>query len=279
MSEVPIQQTPVIFITAPTARNGITLLQRLINSTKQAVIYGENTHLVHHLPSLVHQNVEAHQTLGPTLEQTLAHFRGGNTEFWSSALHPGTEAMMMASFQWFYHALSIYDQRSRAMGFARWGIKNPMLETEMIDRLAALLKQARFLFIYRDPYDVARSAKARRFFTDEAGLIKLARQWRDHTEHVRRAAAPHTMLIEYEPFVADPRPMLRQIEQFTGLGGINADVMRRKINTFFGDKDQGHAPDGYIKPLPLTDAEAAIIQDQTGRVPADGPRREGRASA
>jgi len=260
----PIQQTPVIFITAPTARNGITLLQRLVNSSRRAVIYGENTHLVHQLPSLVHQSVEAHQTLGPKLDQTLAHFQSGNTEFWSSSLHPGTEPMMMASFQWFYHAASIYEAKSRAMGFARWGVKNPMLCPQMIDRLAALLRQARFLFIVRDPYDVARSAKARRFFTDAAGLRELARQWREHADHVRRANAPHTLVIDYEPFVADPGPMLARIEAFTGIAGIDAGVMRRKINTFIGSREQGHAPDGYIKPATLTDEERAVILEETG---------------
>lgn len=259
-----IQQTPVIFITAPTARNGITLLQRLLNSSRKAVIYGENVHIVHQLPSLVHQAVEAHQTLGPKLDQTLAHFQQGGTEFWSSALHPGTEPMMMGSFQWFYHALSIYDAKSRAMGFARWGVKNPMLCPQMIDRLAALLRQAKFLFIVRNPYDVARSAKARKFYADDAGLRELARQWREHTDHVRRASAPHTMTIDYEPFVADPKPTIARIEQFTGVAGIDANVMRRKINTFIGSRDQGHAPDGYIKPATLTDDECASIAEVTG---------------
>lgn len=265
MADAPsIQQTPVIFITAPTARNGITLLQRLINSTRQAVVYGENVHLVHQLPTLVHQSVEAHQTLGAKLDDTLRRFQAGDTEFWSSALHPGTEPMMMASFQWFYHALSVYDGKSKAMGFARWGVKNPMLCPQMIDRLAALLRQAKFLFIVRNPYDVARSAKARRFYADEAALREMMRQWRQHTEHVRKTNAAHTLVIDYEPFVADPKPMLAKIEQFTGLSGINADVMRRKINTFFGSAEQGHAPSGYIAPATLTDAESALIGEVTG---------------
>jgi len=241
----------------------------LLNSTRQAVIYGENTQLVHQLPVLVHQNVEAHQTLRPRLDDTLARFRAGETEFWSSALHPGTEPMMLASFQWFYHAVSIYDRQSREMGMARWGLKNPMVCPSMIDRLAALLKAAKFLFIYRNPHDVARSAKARKFYADEAGLRDLARQWRAHVDHVRRAAAPHTMIIEYEPFVADPGPVLQRIEQFTGITGIDPGVMRRKINTFIGDVAQGHAPDGYIAPAALTEAETAIVVEATG-IPASG---------
>ena len=40
-----------IFITAPSARNGVTLIQRLLNSTRQIMVFGENTLLVDHLPN------------------------------------------------------------------------------------------------------------------------------------------------------------------------------------------------------------------------------------
>ena len=45
------QMTPV-FLVAPTARNGITLIQRLLNTTRQIIVYGENPAFVQTMPSL-----------------------------------------------------------------------------------------------------------------------------------------------------------------------------------------------------------------------------------
>ena len=53
-----VQNLQPVFITAPTARNGVTLVQRLLNSSKQIIVYGENTDFMSVLPKLVHSTVK-----------------------------------------------------------------------------------------------------------------------------------------------------------------------------------------------------------------------------
>jgi hypothetical protein len=257
--------TPTI-ITAPTARNGITLIQRLLNSTRQAMIFGENRQFVQTLPTLTITNYVNHQQGHAELEASRQKFLNETTEYWSSNLWPDSGRYMMLTFEMFYKAAMIYRQTAQECGFKHWGIKNPMTDRKMVHNLGQLMRTARFVVIYRNPFDVVASAKARQFITDQQQVTQYARQWQDNLQAVRDHPPNHLMLIQHEQLTAEPEPILQELESFTGLTGIDRSVLGRKINTFAAPEGAGHAPDGYIAPESLTEQEVTVIEQEAGQL-------------
>ena len=255
--------TPTI-VTAPTARNGITLVQRLLNSTRQTMIFGENKQLVEVLPHMAASNHSIHVNMRQELEASRRKFLEETTEYWSSDLWPDTGRLMMIAFEMFYKAVMAYQQSAQDCGFSKWGIKHPVNGPNTIHVLGQLLQTARFVMVYRNPFDVVASAKARQFITNPAEVAKYAGQWRKNLQAVRDSPPPHLMMIRHETLTAEPEPVLQELETFAGVSGIDRSVLSRKINTFQGQTERGHAPSGYIEPVELTEQERQLIYDNAG---------------
>jgi len=265
LAEAVKQMTPV-FVVAPTARNGITLVQRLLNSTRRIIVYGENTDFVERLPTLVHSAVQTHTESGVEIARSREKFLNETTEYWTSNLWPDTLNYMLVMFESFYKTALLYEQYSLHIGFQRWGVKNPMVSAQMIERLNVLMPRARFVFIYRNLYHTARSAKARQFIKTDGDLEAFAGRWREHLAAVLDKPQPHLLPIRYETLLDERAPTVAQIAEFAGVEGIDPAVLERKINTFEGATSAGLSPTGYIDPAPLTPADVKTIRHAAGAV-------------
>ncbi len=249
-----VQQMTPVFVTAPTARNGITLVQRLLNSSRQIIVYGENLNFIAALPRLVHSSVQVHNERRDEFAAARRQFLEQAADGWTSNLWPDPQPLMLAAFEAFYRAAVVYQQCSQQYGFMRWGIKNPVSEAAMIERLRVLMPRARFVFIHRHPVEVIKSARSRRFITSDEQLDDYARQWRDVTLGVLQQASPHVWRLKYEDLLADPDRAIDHLQQFAGVTNIDRSVMGRKFNTFAADA-AGADRSGYIPPDALTDDE------------------------
>lgn len=263
-----IQQLTPFFITAPTARNGVTLLQRLVNSSRKMIVYGENLNFMSVLPKLVHSSVQVHTERGAEFDEARKQFLEQTTEGWTSNLWPETQQLMMVAFEAFYKSAATYQQLTEKYGYPRWGIKNPLNEPQMIERLRILMPKARFVFIYRNPIDVIKSAKSRQFISSEEQLKQYALQWRDVLSTVVKYNFPEVWILKYENLIDNPESVIDQLERFAGIEGIDRRVMKRKINTFAVSSElmAGTNEKGYIKPDELSMDEMKIITDITGDV-------------
>jgi hypothetical protein len=263
-----VQQLTPVFITAPTARNGVTLLQRLLNSSRKMIVYGENLNFMSVLPKLVLSTVKVHTERTAEFDAARNQFLQQTTESWTSNLWPDSQPFMLIAFEAFYKAVEAYQKCSEQYGYLRWGIKNPLNEPQMLDHLRVLLPKARFIFIYRHPYDVIKSAKSRKFIKSEEDLRNYALQWGDHVSIVAQDNSPEVWVLKYEELIANPDPVIDQLQRFAGVAGIDRSVMRRKINTFALSSDQmaGANENGYVKPDTLSGAEKKIICDVAGDV-------------
>jgi len=259
-----VNQMQPVFVVAPTARNGVTLVQRLLNSSRQIVVYGENLDFMDRMPKLVHSTVQTHTTNGPHIAEARQKFLKQTTEFWTSNLWPDTQTFMMIAFEAFYKAALLYQQQTQQDGISRWGVKNPLTEPQMIERLTVLMKGAKFVFIYRSLFDVARSAKARQFIKNETELRNYGVQWAHNLTTVLNAKWGHVQIIRYEDLLSEPDAHIQQLEQFAGISGIDRSVMDRKINTFTGQTENGMSPTGYIPPADLTSKEQTILREAAG---------------
>ena len=253
-----INMAPVI-VSAPTGRNGITLIQRLLNSSSQIIVYGENAHLVSTFPGLSNSIV---QLLNNKLifDQALQHFLNGNTDGWTSNLWPDVSGYIRITLENTFRYFEYYSNFSAKKGFNQWGIKNPMTNPGMINNFRMLLKRARFIIIYRNIFDVVRSAKARKFASNMTKIGNLAEQWQNNLLPILKRDTESILCIKYEDLVQNPGSEIQKLEHFANIKNIDKSVLSRKINTFKGDVRNGHSPNQYIKPVDITDEESEIIK-------------------
>lgn len=112
---------------------------------------------------------------------------------------------------------AIYDQYRVAEGAARWGCKSTFM-VEHVDEVLAALPDARFLWLVRDPRDVAASAKRAVF--GHCHPYRMALRWTAEQELARAALerwGPQVVhLVRYEDLVSEPDREIRAICDFVG---------------------------------------------------------------
>ncbi|MGW5679891.1 sulfotransferase family protein [Streptomyces sp. NPDC003860] len=112
---------------------------------------------------------------------------------------------------------AIYDQYRVAEGAARWGCKSTFM-VEHVDEVVAELPNARFLWLVRDPRDVAASAKRAVF--GYCHPYRMALRWKAEQELARAALeqwGPEVVhLVRYEDLVSAPDREIRAICDFIG---------------------------------------------------------------
>jgi hypothetical protein len=105
---------------------------------------------------------------------------------------------------------AFYRLYAERRGKPRWGDKTPIY-LQLMDRIHALLPEARFVHLIRDGRDVAVSIREEPF-APAKHIPTLAAYWRDEVSGGRKlgASVPY-MEIRYENLVERPEPELRRI--------------------------------------------------------------------
>ena len=112
---------------------------------------------------------------------------------------------------------AFYEEYRRAEGKPRWGCKSTFI-VHHVPEVRAEYPHARFIWLVRDPRDVAASAKRAVF--NHFHPYRTARLWAEQQGLAAAALDEHgpgvVHLIRYEELVADPEPVLRRLCDFLG---------------------------------------------------------------
>ncbi|PJF01607.1 sulfotransferase [Streptomyces carminius] len=112
---------------------------------------------------------------------------------------------------------AIYEQHRAATGKARWGCKSTFMVAHVADVLR-VFPDARFVWLVRDPCDVASSAKRAVFGPSHP--YRMARLWRAQQEKARAALdswGPGVVhLLRYEDLVSRPEEEIGRLCDFLG---------------------------------------------------------------
>lgn len=144
-----------IFILAAGWRSGSTFLQRLIMSGEEAFMWGEPYRHAALVDSLASQ-VKAF-TDGWPIDTFFvdSHSQGAAlNSTWIANLYPSMADFLAAHVAYFERLFAHPVQASRR---GRWGVKEIGLTVDHACYLRWLFPKARFLFLYRNPYDAYRS--------------------------------------------------------------------------------------------------------------------------
>ncbi len=247
-----------VFVFAPTARCGITLIQRLLNSSGEIIVYGENAIIANTLP----QNMFRISITAKSHEDARRKLLDGEYDFWSSAIWPDIKEWSGSVIGALDMFLRTYQDCSAKDGFDKWGIKNPVDDARYCAFFYETFPSSKIIFVYRHILDVVKSYKARKWLPDVQACSDLVVRWRNNVNYMLGCNVhDRVMLIRYEEMVAKPARYAELLEKFAGLSGIDQSVFERRINTFKGTEENGHSPDQYIQPSDLSEQEIDVIRE------------------
>ena len=178
------------------------------------------------------------------------------TDDWVAGLFPGRgDVYLDIALKNFYDVLAHYQITASKLGRV-WGIKEP--HAGQLGMLRSLLPNARFICIYRNLFDVARSYKARGWFNSPYEVIKLAHEWQEGIRQMFFFGRQRVLVLRYEDLVAHPDSEIARMEEFAQVCGIDRKLMSVKVN--LGEVDrQGRAVSAYHPPEELTQDEHDIL--------------------
>ena len=189
-----------IFIFSAGWRSGSTLLQRLICSEKNILLWGEpygDRVPICRLSSSINGLTEN----DPHIKYSIDKLSGDISKSWIANLNPGTEYLCKA-----HRAFvdKIFSHPAKENGFDRWGCKWVRLTAYHAQYLKWLYPQSKLLFLVRNPFDAFLSYKQKKWFTVKPhykvdNVLKFMAHWRYLSESfINERERLGAILVRYE---------------------------------------------------------------------------------
>ncbi|MEM6579674.1 MAG: sulfotransferase [Pseudomonadota bacterium] len=223
-----------IFLLSAGWRSGSTLVQRLIMSDERVLIWGE-----------------PFDECGPiqAMANTLRAFRPGwppddyyhdgsspaqLTKTWVANLFPAPEALWTAHRRFLE---TLFSKPALDSGATRWGLKEVRLDVAHARYLRWLFPNARFVLLFRDPFEAYRSycrygRSWYNVFPDEPVFTPTAfgRHWRLLLEgYIEGAESLGAFLLRYEDLIG-PNPPLSDLEAYLNIK-IDHSLLAEKVGS------------------------------------------------
>lgn len=250
----------LVFVSAPTSRCGTTLVQRLLNSSPEALVFGEGVGAA--LLELAQALERGSKGLARAEEhrRDLARALAGE-QFWCPHLMGDPRGYAQLFAESLARFVVFHAAEARANGRARWGAKLPTVPIEGLRALLAVLPGSRLVYVVRDLAAAARSAKARRFLVTPEDFERFGELWREGVAEIDGLRADGRVLVLDHARLEHREPaLLAELEAFTGARGLDPAVLEARVNTWTGSGEEGHAPDQRLEPVELTEEEHASLE-------------------
>ena len=246
-----------IIILSSSQRSGSTLLQRLLCSAENALIYGDP--VGHEVEFLV--NYAASKRL--ILEQTDFYNNamresviGGSDDQFIASMTPEKSIFLDALKESALHWLKACEQDAHDAGRDLWGWKLAGVNGFSVNTLAEWLPEARFITLSRNLTEVIKSAKAAQIIQCDQGFEHVCKTWEEGNRVLQQLASdrPGRVLeLDYTSMIDQKKETISQLEKFTGAIAIKHEVFAKKMNQY--------GSDSVLPPDELTEAEKAIISN------------------
>ena len=263
-----LQNLNPVIITSPIVRSGTTLLQRLICSAENGLIYGESCAnelqvYLHLYSSKMMINHYREQEQDEMLEAVLQ----GNTGEWIADLMPPSKLFNEQLENSCFGMMKFFRSYAESQGRPVWGAKMAGWNPAVLHSFLSMIPNCKIIYITRDPGECLRSAKAVNMVYDMEGAQYLLQQWQTGMQFLASKSQETRILpVSYEELMANPEAEIAKIADFTGAKGIDHSVMGVKLNTMLRDDRQGEVGKGYIHPSTLTDEEKQLVDSVVQRV-------------
>ncbi|MCB9232764.1 MAG: sulfotransferase [Bacteroidia bacterium] len=257
-----LELNPII-ITSPIVRSGTTLLQRLITSAPNGMIFGENA------ANEIQFFMNYFTTRQLFFAQGKHHWDAmrqmverGDVNEWIADLLPPIDNYLDKLGETCFNMAQFYKGYANQQGATVWGVKIAGWNLPALRLMRLMMPGSKILYIFRDPVDCIKSAWATNMIQAEEDMLNLAKMYSesatqllDHFQH------GELYFINYQELISNPEKVIAQLESITGASGIDPSVMEHRINTFKGDTQRDPSGQGTIPPAELSESDMQKIRE------------------
>lgn len=200
-----------------TGRCGSTLVQKILNSVEEVMIYGEHGGFLRQIAEAYFLNLEDKKIAKYILSQNVVGEDAAsvseslkNPQRWSAWTNWYNRETVKKNFrefiESFFNPISLGRKTHWGFKEIRYGIDDRVLEM-----LADLYHQGRFIFVVRNPVDVVASKISARM---SAGIEADAHSWAEQNGHFLefyRLNKKISRIVRYEDLINDNGPQLDQL--------------------------------------------------------------------
>jgi len=238
-----------LFVTAPITRCGTTLLQRLICSAPNALLFGESVAGdIETAMSLSYARALMYDMSRDAVRAKLESVLAGGVNRWLFDLTPDIDEYLRALRGQYESPLIGARDSAAKHGRAVWGVKYPRWQAATIDLLRAMIPRSRWIYIHRDILACLRSAKGRGDLLRPGDEVLFAQEWAANLDFALTLPRDERLLfLDYDDLARDPEAFLRAVEELSGAKPIDRSVLAHRVND----------SEGYLPPVELTEHEVA----------------------
>jgi NurA-like 5'-3' nuclease len=245
-----------VFIFSAGPRSGSTLLQRLVISSREVLMWGETGGAINNIVEslrLLDMNLRPASQGGASGEESFNSFlqSQGSTRKWIANMQP---PIKHAAKCYSDMLIQMYGEPAMSLGYQRWGIKEVRCNVVTYRILKHIFPKAKFLFLVRHPLHALRSIKQKNYnFVDNYGrrlqknqLLYFANNWTKLASEFFELK--DSFLIKYED-LASKNFSTTELCSYLNLKNMDTDLISDgKTDWIAGDES-----------VKLTDEELSMI--------------------
>lgn len=206
-----------VFIMGATYRTGTTFLQRLINSSGEIFVWGENVRITQELHVIV-QKLESWSAISALQHHDL---REAGSHAWIANLNPNYPHTPLEAARAFFR--SYYSAATQTRGIARWGFKEVRGDASDAQFLLRCFPRARILFLVRRPEAVLASMATSAWYEEVGRALGVLAAYRANIESFRSFVHPAIMMLRLEDFRSLPQATLAALADHLGISPSSFD--------------------------------------------------------
>ncbi len=257
-----------LIITSPTPRSGTTLLQRLLCSSPDALIFGEKVaYDLEFFLNIYMYKVQEYNFQREKYQSDIEKVLHGDVNGWIPNLIPDVDGYLGAMYQSAFAGIAYCREFARNAGRPIWGFKYPGWAPATIQLIHSVLPKARFIFIHRDLISSMKSAKAHHLINDEQEARDFCQKWAASMVYLNSTARDELgLVIDFEDLAGHSKITLNEIARYTGVIGMDWSVLDQKINDSTDRELAGKAASRYTPPAQLDPVELSIALETQNAV-------------
>lgn len=251
-----------LLLASAVRRSGTTLVQRLLCSAPNTLIYGESCAYEISFFLQVYQTKQFN--FGPNKiqrDELLQKVLQGDVNDWITDLMPPVDDYIEGLKKNLFGIVDYLASYALKENRPVWGVKMAEWQSNQIIQIERSFPDTKLIYIDRDLEESARSAHQLGLIRNDQELQHFCHTYQQNTQTIKSSfPSDKVLFIDYQQLLHYPAPILQQLETFTGAKGIQEEVLQKKINTFKFDTRQDKNGEGYISAKALSEEQKMIIQ-------------------
>lgn len=249
-----------ILIASPVRRCGTTLLQRLLCSSSNCLIYGEScaNDIIMTTNMMVTKEMQfasSQNWRNQQLEQVLH----GEVNHWIPDLMPEMSGYLDNFRSSMNSIITHYPDFAALHGRSFWGAKLPEWNVHHLVQLNQKFPGIKIIYLNRQLAACLRSAKAMGMVQNQEDARFFCQLWKHNSEFVQHNLKGENILhLQYENLVNDPEECVNQIAKFTGAKDMKVSIFEHKVNDY-SDPERDEEMN-YIQPEKLEDEDWELVR-------------------